>query len=110
MLSSATLTVSPTATSISPSSLRNCSIGTMPSDLSPALMTTTSVRTSPTTPLTMAPGLSLARLVWLCSNSSEPGRAHVCTPVPNAHLVFRLLLEKQHTRQRYHIPATTITH
>src|SRR3546814_2651062 len=42
----------------------------MPSDLSPALMTTTSVRTSTTTPLTMAPGLSLARFVWLCSTSS----------------------------------------
>src|SRR3546814_7604010 len=25
------------------------------------------------------------------------GRAHVCTPVTNAHLVCRLLLEKQHT-------------
>src|SRR3546814_11315178 len=24
------------------------------------------------------------------------GRAHVCTPVPNAHLVCRLLLEKKH--------------
>src|SRR3546814_6225675 len=24
------------------------------------------------------------------------GIAHVCTPVPNAHLVCRLLLEKQH--------------
>src|SRR3546814_9000247 len=42
----------------------------MPSDLSPALMTTTSVRTSTTVPLTMAPCLSVARLVWLCSNSS----------------------------------------
>src|SRR3546814_6495150 len=27
----------------------------------------------------------------------EIGRAHVCTPVTNAHLVFRLLLEKQNT-------------
>src|SRR3546814_2713003 len=26
--------------------------------------------------------------------TSEIGRAHVCTPVTNAHLVFRLLLEK----------------
>src|SRR3546814_4676505 len=25
----------------------------------------------------------------------EIGRAHVCTPVPNAHLVCRLLLEKK---------------
>src|SRR3546814_9226343 len=27
--------------------------------------------------------------------SAEIGRAHVCTPVTNAHLVCRLLLEKQ---------------
>src|SRR3546814_10459420 len=35
----------------------------------------------------------------------EIGRAHVCTPVPNAHLVCRLLLEKKktHTR-RYNRP------
>src|SRR5690606_12931685 len=57
-------------TSISPSSLRNCSIGTMPSDFRPALMTTTSERTSTTVPVTMAPGLSLAMWAWLCSNSS----------------------------------------
>src|SRR3546814_6926084 len=34
------------------------------------------------------------------------GRAHVCTPVTNAHLVCRLLLEKQNT---YHSPHTHIT-
>src|SRR3546814_6294102 len=28
------------------------------------------------------------------------GRAHVCTPVPNAHLVCRLLLEKTKTQAR----------
>src|SRR3546814_5256722 len=27
--------------------------------------------------------------------ASQIGRAHVCTPVPNAHLVSRLLLEKK---------------
>ena len=53
-----------------PASLRNCSIGTMPSDFRPALITTTSLRTSTTVPMTMEPGFSLARLVWLCSNSS----------------------------------------
>src|SRR5690606_15498781 len=42
----------------------------MPSDLRPALMTTTSVRTWTTVPVTMAPGLSLARCDWLASNSS----------------------------------------
>jgi hypothetical protein len=68
--SSATLTSSPTATSISPASLRNCSIGTMPSDFRPALITTTSLRTSTTMPLTIAAGLELGQLAWLCSNSS----------------------------------------
>ncbi len=42
----------------------------MPSDFRPALITTTSPRTSTTVPLTMAPGFSLARLAWLASNSS----------------------------------------
>src|SRR5688500_10642671 len=68
--SSATLTVSPTPTSSSPASLRNCSIGMMPSDFRPALMTTTSERISTTVPETIAPGLSLLSAVWLCSNSS----------------------------------------
>src|SRR3546814_7913260 len=30
----------------------------------------------------------------------EIGRAHVCTPVHNAHLVCRLLLEKKKTNER----------
>src|SRR3546814_7236298 len=30
-----------------------------------------------------------------CQQTSEIGRAHVCTPVTNAHLVCRLLLEKK---------------
>src|SRR3546814_5414998 len=30
-------------------------------------------------------------------NTDEIGRAHVCTPVTNAHLVCRLLLEKKQT-------------
>src|SRR5690606_28487490 len=51
-------------------SFRNCSIGTMPSDFSPALITTTSPRISTTLPVTMAPGFSLARRASLCSNSS----------------------------------------
>src|SRR3546814_9216312 len=29
------------------------------------------------------------------TDMKQIGRAHVCTPVPNAHLVFRLLLEKK---------------
>src|SRR3546814_1888185 len=39
-----------------------------------------------------------------CQENAEIGRAHVCTPVTNAHLVCRLLLEKQTTR------TTTTTH
>src|SRR3546814_2230352 len=31
---------------------------------------------------------------------AEIGRAHVCTPVPNAHPVCRLLLEKKHNTQK----------
>src|SRR3546814_9649379 len=34
---------------------------------------------------------------------NEIGRAHVCTPVTNAHLVCRLLLEKQKKKQRFTI-------
>src|SRR3546814_3316669 len=30
-------------------------------------------------------------------DEAELGRAHVCTPVPNAHLVCRLLLDKNNT-------------
>src|SRR3546814_5224728 len=35
----------------------------------------------------------------------EIGRAHVCTPVTNAHLVCRLLLEKQQTTLYIHDEA-----
>src|SRR3546814_5277188 len=34
------------------------------------------------------------------------GRAHVCTPVTNAHLVCRLLLEIKHNRDRLIRPLT----
>src|SRR5690606_40539125 len=67
--SSATLTWSPTLTSSSPSSFLNCSIGTMPSDLRPALTTTTSERISITSAMTMLPGFSWESFS-LCSNSS----------------------------------------
>src|SRR3546814_9836041 len=33
---------------------------------------------------------------------AEIGRAHVCTPVTNAHLVCRLLIEKQKYHRREH--------
>src|SRR3546814_5169466 len=31
---------------------------------------------------------------------AEIGRAHVCTPVPNAHHVYRLLLEQKQNKQK----------
>src|SRR3546814_9939371 len=37
---------------------------------------------------------SIATVICICL-FVEIGRAHVCTPVPNAHLVCRLLLEKK---------------
>src|SRR3546814_2242909 len=45
--------------------------------------------------------------------AAEPiGRAPVCTPVTNAHLVCRLLLatNKKQTPPQYTMPAITITH
>src|SRR3546814_4734159 len=35
-------------------------------------------------------------------NGAEIGRAHVCTPVTNAHLVCRLLLDNKNTIQHKH--------
>src|SRR3546814_3560358 len=52
-------------------------------------------------PLTQARVRELAaepRMILLCGRYEgvdEIGRAHVCTPVTNAHLVCRLLLEKK---------------
>src|SRR3546814_10545018 len=41
------------------------------------------------------------------ASSAEIGRAHVCTPVTNAHLVCRLLLEKKKLNyMRKFIPAS----
>src|SRR3546814_5241290 len=38
----------------------------------------------------------MAEGVWQCTGApGKIGRAHVCTPVTNAHLVCRLLLEKK---------------
>src|SRR3546814_1104797 len=41
--------------------------------------------------------VSLAGLTALCLITLEIGRAHVCTPVTNAHLVYRLLLANKKT-------------
>src|SRR3546814_7509019 len=37
----------------------------------------------------------------ICADPTQIGRAHVCTPVTNAHLVCRLLLEKNKTKLTY---------
>src|SRR3546814_5953266 len=36
------------------------------------------------------------------------GRAHVCTPVSNSHIVCRLLLDKKNEQQSYVTHATTV--
>src|SRR3546814_1761277 len=41
--------------------------------------------------------LRIAKLVERTERQAQIGRAHVCTPVTNAHLVCRLLLEKKKT-------------
>src|SRR3546814_9548635 len=41
------------------------------------------------------PTLALSTCPTLTAKGLEIGRAHVCTPVTNAHLVCRLLLEKK---------------
>src|SRR3546814_1757396 len=42
-------------------------------------------------------GTGLAMSGLAAGRESEIGRAHACTPVTNAHLVCRLLLEKKNT-------------
>src|SRR3546814_1754084 len=84
---------------------------------SPACCRATSARARATSPSRSAvPAGATARFSWLngwlpgsaraaglpdlpTATSREIGRAHVCTPVTNAHLVCRLLLEtnKTHT-------------
>src|SRR3546814_7556172 len=51
-----------------------------------------------------------------CLQFIEIGRAHVCTPVTNAHLVCRLLLETQnilnatHHHTQHSLPSISTTH
>src|SRR3546814_7270465 len=54
----------------------------------------------------------LARLGSCSTHCLEIGRAHVCTPVTNAHHVCRLLLEKKtQQRNKHYIPQSlTTTH
>src|SRR3546814_6361383 len=45
---------------------------------------------------------------WPSYSSRQIGRAHVCTPVTNAHLVCRLLLEKKKSPKSHQdVPTTT---
>src|SRR3546814_10057411 len=41
-------------------------------------------------------------------DADKIGRAHVCTPITNAHLVCRLLLEKQNNHHAIHRPSNTV--
>src|SRR3546814_7169702 len=45
----------------------------------------------------VADDAGMASLMKVACNA-KIGRAHVCTPVTNVHLVYRLLLEKEHKR------------
>src|SRR3546814_7696736 len=47
------------------------------------------------------------RTVFIVAAISQIGRAHVCTTVTNAHLVFRLLLEKENNHYTTHTQHTT---
>src|SRR3546814_7276238 len=56
-------------------------------------------------PVSVSPPSTMLRMRCRSKRSlSEIGRAHVCTPVTNAHLVCRLLLEKKKIIQQknYH--------
>ena len=83
-VSSATSTSSPTLTSSSPRSLKNCSAGITASDFRPALTMTMSEFTSTTVPVMIEPGL----IFWfarLSSNSSaKDSLIHTCLQRPAA--------------------------
>src|SRR3546814_961552 len=46
----------------------------------------------------------------VCNQPNKIGRAHVWTPVTNAHLVCRLLLEKKTTNKQTHKQPESIAH
>src|SRR3546814_7474942 len=56
------------------------------------------LRTTGDLPVTARPSL---KLMVENSTFTEIGRAHVCTPVTNAHIVCRLLLEKKKHNSTY---------
>src|SRR3546814_3538496 len=45
-------------------------------------------------------GIRIVEVATAEARMAEIGRAHVCTPVTNAHLVCRLLLEKKQQTRR----------
>src|SRR3546814_3737909 len=53
-----------------------------------------------------ASGCGARRIVGREQPFHQIGRAHVCTPVINAHLVCRLLLEKKNIMSRHKPPLT----
>ena len=96
--SKATFTVSPTFTSMSPASVRNCSISITPSDFNPAFTTITSERISTMTPLTMEPGLSFESACWLASNSSANDSVNdsVMVDCSVEHTGYRMKIHRAH--------------
>src|SRR3546814_3353973 len=46
----------------------------------------------------------------LLPSGQQIGRAHVCTPVTNAHLVCRLLLEKKNNTVYNHVSPSHVSH
>src|SRR3546814_3581607 len=52
---------------------------------------------------------SLGRCVSSLTGARKIGRAHVCTPVTNAQLVCRLLLEKKKTQTKQNTNITVAT-
>src|SRR3546814_6582428 len=81
------MTIAPSPTNARSCNVQPCSMAMWP--------------TSTSSPMTVgkppAPSLSLSQWMMVPSWILEIGRAHVRTPVTNAHLLCRLLLEKEKT-------------
>src|SRR3546814_9624227 len=65
---------------------------------------------TPNQPLT-DPAIAVPRTYYRDGREPAIGRAHVCPPVTNAHIVCRLLLEKKNKRTtRIHSPTPHTTY
>src|SRR3546814_8270119 len=62
-----------------------------------------SAQSPPPTPKSRRFTVALPASTGAAPGVQEIGRAHVCTPVTNAHLVCRLLLENKHTMHKHNI-------